>query len=79
MTFKDKNVPESKANPIVTKERIPGSDQSDPIVTKERIPGSDQSEEVEYYILVLTWASTMKETLESIASELGVCIKVTIY
>ena len=50
-----------------------------PIVAKERIPGSDQSEEGEYYILVLTRASTMKETLKSIASELGVCIKVTIY
>lgn len=68
-TFKDKNVPESKERPIVSKERIPGSNQSDPIV----------SEGVEYYILVLGCASTMKEVLESIASELGVCLKVTTY
>ena len=54
-------------------------DRDIPIVTKSDIPGIQQSRAGEYYILCLERPTTMKETLEHIASELGVDIKVTIY
>ena len=50
-----------------------------PVVTKDKVQGLNQSKAGEYYILLLEFPSSMKETLEYIASELGVCIKVTIY
>ena len=64
LTFKDKNV---------------RNDKDKPIVTKERVQDLKQSQAGEYYILLLERPTTMKETLERIASELGVEIKVTIY
>lgn len=50
-----------------------------PIVAKSRIQGSDQSEAGEYYILRLQRPTSMKETIERVASELGVDIEVTTY
>ena len=64
MTFKDRNVPTHEGYLIVT---------------KDNDPKFKQSQAGEYYILRLERPTTMKETLERIASELGVEIKVTIY
>ena len=64
LTFKDRNVPTHEGYLIVT---------------KDKDPKLKQLKAGEYYILQLERPSTMKETLENIASELGVDIKVTIY
>lgn len=50
-----------------------------PIVTKDKNPKIIQTQHGAYYILRLEKASTMKATLEYIAFELGVDIKVTLY
>lgn len=64
LIFKDKSIPKHEGSLIVT---------------KDEVPGADQKQSGEYYILSLHYPTTMKETLEYIASELGVEIKVTIY
>ncbi|MYF54879.1 hypothetical protein F4083_02310 [Candidatus Poribacteria bacterium] len=64
LTFKDRNTKDAKEYPVVTKDRVPRLQQSD----------ADG-----YYILKLERLTSMKETLERVASELGVDIEVTIY
>ena len=63
LTFKDKYVPKHEVL----------------IVTKDRVKGLEQEEVGGYYVLRLKNISSMKETLESIASELKVDIEVTTY
>ena len=65
LTFKDKHIQNSSEKPIVTKE-------------EDRF--LRQSKAGDYYILRLERLSSMKEVLESIASELGIIdFEVTIY
>ena len=49
------------------------------IVTKDRVKGIQQSKVKGYHILQVENSLTMKETLEHVASELGVDIEVTTY
>lgn len=64
VTFKDRNIKNAKEYPVVT---------------KDWVQGLQQSEAGGYYILRLERPTTMKETLEHVASELEVDIEVTIY
>ena len=64
---------------LIFKDKSVETDQGRLIVTKDKVLGADQTQSGEYYILLLKYPTTMKETLESIAAELGVEIKVTIY
>lgn len=64
---------------LIFKDKYVETDKGRLIVTKDKVPRVQQRKLGEYYVLLLECRTTMKETLEYIASELGVKIKVTTY
>lgn len=64
---------------LIFKDKYAETDEGSLIVSKDEDPKLKQKQSGEFYILLLEHAITMKETLEYIASELGVEIEVTIY
>ena len=64
---------------LIFKDKYVETNEGALIVTKDKDPKLIQWQSGEYYILLLERKTTMKETLEYIAAELGVEIKVTIY